>query len=310
MDQVKIGKFIQELRKEKELTQQELANILNITDRAISKWENGRGLPDLSLIKPLCEALDISINELLSGEKLNKKEYQEKLEENIVKTIDYSNKEIKDIKSKIKTIIIIICTILSLILIDTTQAIIFKNSPLISWNEELADADSYVDRGILIDVYYCMKDQDIVTVSWHFKTSKFDCPIDKVMYCPLTPSYEPPMVFTPSETMSVIIKEGTLTNKGATIIIKDTSEEKETFGESYRIDKYENDEWKQLEVIIEGNYGWNMIGYLVGEDGTREMKINWEWLYGELKPGHYRIVKSISPKPYQYEYFYVEFDIE
>ena len=75
MNQEKIGKFIQELRREKDLTQSELASKLNVTDRAISKWENGRGLPDLSLIKPLCEELDISINELLSGEKLSKKEY-------------------------------------------------------------------------------------------------------------------------------------------------------------------------------------------------------------------------------------------
>ena len=55
MDQEKIGKFIQKLRKEKELTQQELANKLNVTDRAVSKWETGRGLPDLSIIKTLCE---------------------------------------------------------------------------------------------------------------------------------------------------------------------------------------------------------------------------------------------------------------
>ena len=74
MDQIKIGKFILELRKEKNMTQQELANVLGVTDRAISKWENGRGLPDLSLLKPLCDTLNITINELLSGEKLNKTE--------------------------------------------------------------------------------------------------------------------------------------------------------------------------------------------------------------------------------------------
>jgi transcriptional regulator with XRE-family HTH domain len=73
MNQEKIGKFICELRKEKNLTQKELADKLNITDRAVSKWENGRGLPDLSLLMPLCKELDISINELLSGERLNKK---------------------------------------------------------------------------------------------------------------------------------------------------------------------------------------------------------------------------------------------
>ena len=98
MNQERIGRFIAELRKEKKLTQIDLANKLGITDRAISKWENGRGLPDLSLLTPLCEILDISINELLSGSRLDKKDYQEKLEENIINTIDYTDKKIKKTK--------------------------------------------------------------------------------------------------------------------------------------------------------------------------------------------------------------------
>ena len=114
MNQEKIGKFILELRKEKNMTQIELANILGVTDRAISKWENGRGMPDLSLLSPLCEALDISINELLSGKRLDKKNYQEKLEENIIKTIDYTDKKIKKTNNIFKIIISIIVIILSL----------------------------------------------------------------------------------------------------------------------------------------------------------------------------------------------------
>lgn len=94
MDQNKIGKFILELRKEKNMSQKELAKKLGVTDRAISKWENGRGMPDLSLMKPLCKELDITINDLLSGEKIDKKDYQQKLEENILNTINYSNKKI------------------------------------------------------------------------------------------------------------------------------------------------------------------------------------------------------------------------
>jgi len=74
VNQEKIGRFIAELRKEKELTQIDLANKLGITDRAISKWENGRGMPDLSLIKPLSDELGITVNELLSGERLDKKD--------------------------------------------------------------------------------------------------------------------------------------------------------------------------------------------------------------------------------------------
>ncbi|MBE6139347.1 MAG: helix-turn-helix transcriptional regulator [Firmicutes bacterium] len=112
MNQEKIGRFIAELRKEKEMTQIDLGNKLGITDRAISKWENGRGMPDLSLLTPLCEILDVSINELLSGARLDKKDYQEKLEENIINTIDYTDKKIKKTK---KIFIITISVILMFI---------------------------------------------------------------------------------------------------------------------------------------------------------------------------------------------------
>lgn len=112
MNQEKIGRFIAELRKEKKMTQIDLANKLGITDRAISKWENGRGMPDLSLLPPLCEILDVSINELLSGARLDKKDYQEKLEENIINTIDYTDKKIRKTK---KIFIITISIILMFI---------------------------------------------------------------------------------------------------------------------------------------------------------------------------------------------------
>jgi len=112
MNQEKIGRFIAELRKEKRMTQIDLANKLGITDRAISKWENGRGMPDLSLLPPLCEILDVSINELLSGARLDKKDYQEKLEENIINTIDYTDKKIRKTK---KIFIITISIILMFI---------------------------------------------------------------------------------------------------------------------------------------------------------------------------------------------------
>ena len=79
MDQIKIGKFIAELRKEKNMTQQQLAEKLGVSYKTISKWETGRGMPELSTIKPLSEELDVSINELLSGEKVEKQHYQQKL---------------------------------------------------------------------------------------------------------------------------------------------------------------------------------------------------------------------------------------
>ena len=133
MNQEKIGKFILELRKEKNMTQQELADKIGVTDRAISKWENGRGMPDLSLMKPLCKELGITINELISGEKIDKKEYQDKLEENIFNTIDYSNNKIKKtnkiFKFVIGTIIIVIVSLVSMFFIDVRR--MNQNKPVI-----------------------------------------------------------------------------------------------------------------------------------------------------------------------------------
>ena len=84
MDQVKIGRFIDEFRKKNNLTQSQLAQKLNITDKAVSKWENGRSLPDVSIMLNLCKELNITINDLLSGEVIEMKDYKEKYEKIIV----------------------------------------------------------------------------------------------------------------------------------------------------------------------------------------------------------------------------------
>ena len=98
MNQDNIGKFIAECRKEKNMTQQELAEKLGVTDRAISNWENGRRLPDLSLISLVANELDVSVAELLNGRKLNKEELEE-LKTTIDKLLEYNTvEEIKKIK--------------------------------------------------------------------------------------------------------------------------------------------------------------------------------------------------------------------
>lgn len=78
MDQIKTGKFISSLRKEKGLTQMMLADCLGISDKTVSKWECGAGLPDVSLMLPLCEVLEISVNELLTGVKMTDANYKRK----------------------------------------------------------------------------------------------------------------------------------------------------------------------------------------------------------------------------------------
>lgn len=96
MDQKRIGAFIAQCRKEKNLTQMQLAELLDITNQAVSKWENGRGLPDVSLLQPLCNILGISLNELFSGEHISTEEYKGKAEENI--SILFKEKQIASLK--------------------------------------------------------------------------------------------------------------------------------------------------------------------------------------------------------------------
>lgn len=84
MDQTEIGKFIARCRKEKKITQAQLAEKLNITDRAVSKWETGKSMPDSSIMLELCEILGITVNELLSGEKIDVEHYEKKADENLI----------------------------------------------------------------------------------------------------------------------------------------------------------------------------------------------------------------------------------
>ena len=84
MDQVKIGKFIADCRKKNNMTQMQLAERLGITDRAVSKWENGKAMPDSSIMLALCDALKISVNDLLSGEVVTMNDYNEKMEKNLI----------------------------------------------------------------------------------------------------------------------------------------------------------------------------------------------------------------------------------
>ena len=130
MNQEKIGKFIAYNRKNKKLTQSELAEKLGVSDRAVSNWENGKNMPDLSLFKPLCDILGISINELMSGEVIDNREYTDKLEENFINTIDYIDKR-KNNSSDIKSIFLLVVGILglclSLFIINNIEVVNYLN---------------------------------------------------------------------------------------------------------------------------------------------------------------------------------------
>ena len=115
MDQVKIGKFISNERKAKGYTQKQLSELLAISDKTISKWECGNGFPEASLLLPLCNELEITVNELLTGERISQQNYKKKAEENMVNMI--REKEENKQKLLLTTMIGVISTITFLTLL-------------------------------------------------------------------------------------------------------------------------------------------------------------------------------------------------
>jgi len=96
MDQIKIGKFIAEKRKETNLTQEQLAEKLNISKNAVSKWERGLNLPDVSIMQDLCRILNITLNELFVGEKIQEEEYKEIADNNLLNALENSSFTLKE----------------------------------------------------------------------------------------------------------------------------------------------------------------------------------------------------------------------
>lgn len=127
MNQEKIGKYIVECRKKKNMTQQELAEKLGVSDRTIGNWENGRNMPDLSLFKPLSEILGISIAELLDGGKIDKNNIAYKSEEILTNTINYQTEKIRKKENKY---IFFICFLSLIIIIALNVNTIFNNDSL------------------------------------------------------------------------------------------------------------------------------------------------------------------------------------
>ena len=118
MNQVKIGQFIKAIRKEKNYTQREVAERLGVSEKTVSKWETGNGLPEVSLMLPLCELLEISVNELLSGERLDEKRYFEKAEQNIMTLMEEKAEAKKKLIVAVITAVITLLAGLTIILIS------------------------------------------------------------------------------------------------------------------------------------------------------------------------------------------------
>lgn len=130
MDQFQIGKFIAEKRKEQGLTQLQLAEKLSITDRAVSKWERGKSLPDASVMLDLCSILNITANDLLSGEVLSMKDYNEKAEKNLVEMVRQKEEADKRLLSFEIVIGVISTVFLAAMLVI---GVVFKSMQMQTW---------------------------------------------------------------------------------------------------------------------------------------------------------------------------------
>ena len=140
MNQVDIGTFIASCRKEKGLTQAQLAAKLNITDRAVSKWETGKSMPDSSIMLELCNILGVTVNELLSGEKIVACHYEEKASENLIaltrkaENSTHNNAVMSIIYTVVMVVGILVCCICDIAVSGTlTWSLIVLSSVLITW---------------------------------------------------------------------------------------------------------------------------------------------------------------------------------
>lgn len=172
MDQIQIGKFIAETRKSINLTQRQLADALSISDKTVSKWECGKGLPDVSLMLPLCNILNIPVNDLLSGEKVSEADYQKKAEGNMISLMEENKENRKRMVQSVITGIITIIAVVALIVIAS-----FISLPTIIRIALIIVSAAVAAAGIA------------VCAMLDIKAGCFECPHCKELFVPSTNDY-------------------------------------------------------------------------------------------------------------------------
>ena len=172
MDQIKIGKFIADERKRKGYTQKQLSEKLEISDKTISKWERGNGFPEVSLLLPLCNELEITVNELLSGERVSEEDYLKKAEENMVNLV----REARESKKKI----VLSAMVAGLTIIATVPLFILSGMfEMQVWTRVLLMGIGFVIMVIGIAIA-CVLDRE---------AGAFECPECKERFVPDMKSY-------------------------------------------------------------------------------------------------------------------------
>ena len=172
MDQIKTGKFIAEMRKEQNLTQRQLADLLSISDKTVSKWECGKGMPDVSLMLPLCEILHITVNGLLTGKRVFENEYQNKAEENMMNLLKENS------ENKKKTALSVICGFITIIAVISLIII-----------ASLIDMPTAARVAIIIFAIITGISGIAVTVLLDIEGGYYECPYCKSLFVPTVGEY-------------------------------------------------------------------------------------------------------------------------
>ena len=168
MDQIKIGKFIAECRKKKNLTQAQLAEKMNVTDRAISKWETGKAMPDSGIMPKLCNILGINVNELLCGEKIDIEQKEEQLNELIFKMA--TNEERYHKRLLYSAGIIVVTSLVALICLITLISLLIP---------ECGFQDFMIMMSVILFIIPC-----IIALKYKVETGYYECKNCQHMFVP------------------------------------------------------------------------------------------------------------------------------
>lgn len=172
MDQIKIGKFISETRKALGITQRQLADALFISDKTVSKWECGKGLPEVSLMLPLCEELHVTVNELLTGEKIEETEYKKKAEENMMNLVQENQENRKRMALSVICGVITVIAVVALVVIAA-----YIDLPVIARAAVIAVALAVAAVGIG------------AAATLEVKAGYYECPHCKALFVPTMGEY-------------------------------------------------------------------------------------------------------------------------
>ena len=292
---MEIGNKILELRKTYHLSQEELAEKVGVTRQTISKWELGETCPDIKQAKQLSKIFNISLDELVDND----------IKDLVIEKVSNTEK-LAGLILKIIKIVLIGIPLLFLILI--ILVILFRN---ITKNK---DTGREIDESIYCTIYGEEHGYNIVYEELTGRPigeggdSYFYDILDLGKYNDAHQIFNVINDYVKknggtckiiedrdlNDIVNMYIKEGTLTNTNATIIIDDNSPTKIVYGSDFYIEKYNgiNNTWESVATTGE-NYGFDAMAYYVDNNGKLEMKQDWTHIYGSLSKGIYRLVKNV-----------------